>query len=122
MNKAYDRVLLLVLDGCGAGTAPDASDFGDDPDHPGDTLVHVSRAVGGLAIPELRRLGLGNLLALEGGNPVVEPAGSYARLREKSRGGKDTVTGQSFKRSSRPIPKAFRPTFCKSSPAPSVAP
>lgn len=89
----FDRVLLLVLDGCGAGVAPDASDFGDDPTHPGDTLVHVAQAVGGLKIPHLRRLGLGNLLELEGGGPVEAPEGSFARLREKSRGGKDTVTG-----------------------------
>ena len=89
----YDRVLLLVLDGCGAGIAPDAAEFGDDMAHPGDTLVHVAKAVGGLKIPELRRLGLGNLLALEGAEPVANPEGVYARLREKSRGGKDTVTG-----------------------------
>lgn len=89
----YDRVLLLVLDGCGAGVAPDATDFGDDPAHPGDTLVHVAQTVGGLAIPQLRRIGLGNLLALNGGEPVAVPEGSFARLREKSRGGKDTVTG-----------------------------
>ncbi len=90
---SFERVLLLVLDGCGAGVAPDAQDFGDDPAHPGDTLVHVAQAVGGLKIPNLRRLGLGNLLALEGGSPIADPIGSYARLREKSRGGKDTVTG-----------------------------
>lgn len=89
----YERVLLLVLDGCGAGVAPDASDFGDDPAHPGDTLVHVAEAVGGLAIPQLRQIGLGNLLSLKGGEPVAKPTGSFARLREKSRGGKDTVTG-----------------------------
>lgn len=89
----YDRVLLLVLDGCGAGIAPDAADFGDDLAHPGDTLVHVARSVGGLAIPELRRRGLGNLLSLQGAEPVAHPEGTYARLREKSRGGKDTVTG-----------------------------
>jgi phosphopentomutase len=89
----YDRVLLLVLDGCGAGQAPDAGEFGDDPAHPGDTLVHVAQAVGGLSIPQLRGLGLGNLLDLQGGEPVPHPEGSFARLREKSRGGKDTVTG-----------------------------
>ena len=89
----FDRVFLLVLDGCGAGVAPDAKDFGDDPNHPGDTLVHVAQAAGGLRIPFLRRLGLGNLLNLKGGVPVETPEGTFARLREKSRGGKDTVTG-----------------------------
>lgn len=89
----FQRVLVLVLDGCGAGVAPDAAAFGDDMNHPGDTLVHVAQAVGGLKIPNLRSLGLGNLLKLEGGAPVASPRGSYARLREASQGGKDTVTG-----------------------------
>lgn len=89
----YDRVLVLVMDGCGAGVAPDAASFGDDIGHPGDTLVHVSQAAGGLSIPRLRELGLGNLLNLQGVEPLDNPHGSYARLREKSQGGKDTVTG-----------------------------
>lgn len=89
----FERVIVLVLDGCGAGAAPDAADFGDDPNHPGDTLVHVSQAVGGLKVPHLRELGLGNLLKLAGGEPVETPAGYYGRLLESSQGGKDTVTG-----------------------------
>lgn len=89
----FDRVFVLVLDGCGAGIAPDAADFGDDLEHPGDTLVHVAQAVGGLKIPNLRKAGLGNLLSLEGGEPETAPTGRFARLREKSKGGKDTVTG-----------------------------
>jgi phosphopentomutase len=89
----FERVIVLVLDGCGAGCAPDAADFGDDMSHPGDTLVHVAEACGGLRVPTLRGLGLGNLLELRGGEPVVHPTGSFARLREASRGGKDTVTG-----------------------------
>lgn len=88
-----DRALLIVADGCGAGAAPDAALFGDTGDNLGDTLVHVARAVGGLRIPTLRSLGLGNALALEGGGPVEEPIGSFGRLQERSMGGKDTVTG-----------------------------
>lgn len=90
---SFKRVFVLVLDGCGAGQAPDAADFGDDPNHPGNTLVHVAQACGGLDIPNLRKLGLGNLLPLEGGAPVENPQGYYARLLEASQGGKDTVTG-----------------------------
>ena len=89
----FKRVFAIVLDGCGAGVAPDAAQFGDDPAHPGNTLVHVARACGGLKVPHLRRLGLGNLLPLEGGEPVNQPAGSFGRLQEASQGGKDTVTG-----------------------------
>ena len=90
---SFDRVFVLVLDGCGAGHAPDATQFGDDPNHPGDTLVHVAEACGGLKIPHLRSLGLGNLLPLKGGGPVEEPSGYFGRLQERSQGGKDTVTG-----------------------------
>ncbi len=92
MNR-FKRVIVIVMDGCGAGSAPDAGSFGDEIRH--DTLVNVARAAGGLEIPNLRRLGLGNLLSLEGGDPlpISELYGSYGRLREVSRGGKDTVTG-----------------------------
>ncbi len=89
----FERVFCIVLDGCGAGAAPDAESFGDDPAYPGNTLVNVAKACGGLEIPNLRRLGLGNLLPLEGGGPVESPRGYFARLREASQGGKDTVTG-----------------------------
>ena len=66
----FQRVFLLVMDGCGAGTAPDAAEFGDFGENLGDTLVHTARAVGGLKIPTLRSLGLGNALDLAGGIPV----------------------------------------------------
>ena len=81
------------MDGCGAGTAPDAELFGDTGANRGNTLVHVARAVGGLDIPTLRALGLGNALDLAGAPPVDRPIGSFGRLQERSMGGKDTVTG-----------------------------
>ena len=87
------RVLLLVMDGCGAGAAPDAADYGDVGGNLGNTLVNTAKAVGGLSIPHLRSLGLGNALSLAGGEPLNELRGSYGRLTETSKGGKDTVTG-----------------------------
>ncbi|CAN0177131.1 unnamed protein product [Phaeothamnion confervicola] len=89
----FDRVILVIMDGCGAGTAPDAAEFGDSGANLGDTLVHTAAAVGGLKIPTLRSLGLGNALNLAGGGPVAEPIGGFGRLQEASKGGKDTVTG-----------------------------
>lgn len=89
----FERVLVLVLDGCGAGSAPDAAEYGDDPEHPGNTLVNVAKACGGLKLPTLQKIGLANLLELEGLEPLAAPAGSFARLLESSKGGKDTVTG-----------------------------
>jgi len=88
-----ERTFLLVMDGCGAGTAPDAELFGDTGANQGNTLVNVARAVGGLQIPTLRSLGLGNALDLLGGEPAARPLGSFGRLQERSMGGKDTVTG-----------------------------
>ena len=89
----FKRVFLVIMDGCGAGTAPDAAEFGDAGVNLGDTLVHTARAVGGLKIPHLRRLGLGNALDLAGGVPDPAPIGRFGRLQEASQGGKDTVTG-----------------------------
>ena len=89
----FDRVFLLVMDGCGAGAAPDAGQFGDFGPNLGDTLVNTAHAVGGLRIPTLRRLGLGNALKLDGAGPLAYPEGQFGRLQETSQGGKDTVTG-----------------------------
>lgn len=89
----FSRVFLFVMDGCGAGAAPDAAEYGDAGENLGNTLVNTARAVGGLRIPALRSLGLGNALELAGAGPLATPIGSYGRLQETSRGGKDTVTG-----------------------------
>lgn len=89
----WQRVFLLIMDGCGAGSAPDAADFGDSGDNLGNTLVNTARAVGGLRIPNLRSLGLGNALNLAGGPPLSNVLGNFGRLLETSKGGKDTVTG-----------------------------
>lgn len=83
------RVVLLVLDSVGVGELPDAGDYGDSGSN---TLGNISRAVGGLKMPNLGRLGLGNIIPVEGVPPVESPAASYGRMAEKS-AGKDTTTG-----------------------------
>jgi phosphopentomutase len=85
----FRRAAIVVLDGVGCGGAPDAAAFGDEGS---DTLGNTARAVGGLALPNLARLGLGNLSRIAGVEPVAEPAASWGRLREVS-AGKDTTTG-----------------------------
>lgn len=72
---------MLVLDGVGAGGAPDAASFGDEG---ANTLVNTARRLGGLKLPELGRLGLGNLLELPGVGPVTEPSGAYGLMVERS--------------------------------------
>ena len=83
------RVALFVLDSVGVGELPDAGDYGDSGSN---TLGNISRAIGGLKMPNLGRLGLGNIIRIEGVPPVKNPAASYGRMAEKS-AGKDTTTG-----------------------------
>jgi phosphopentomutase len=84
-----DRVLLLVCDSFGVGEAPDAAAYGDEGSN---TLGNTARAVGGLHAPNLGRLGLGNLTAIEGVPPGGEPGTAHGALVERSPG-KDTTTG-----------------------------
>lgn len=83
------RAVLLVLDGVGAGALPDAASFGDEG---ADTLGNLSRACGGLRLPFLEAMGLGNLHPIEGVGSVPLPGASWGRLAEAS-AGKDSTTG-----------------------------
>ena len=83
------RACVIVLDAVGAGELPDAADFGDEGS---DTLGNVARAVGGLDLPTLEALGLGNVEPLEGCPPQPGAPAVAGRLLERSRG-KDTTTG-----------------------------
>jgi len=85
MPERPPRAIVVVLDGCGAGAAPDAAEFGD-TDGP-STLLHVWQHVGGFSAPNLARLGF--LAAAGIGNA---PGARYGRLQELSQG-KDSVTG-----------------------------
>jgi phosphopentomutase len=75
------RAVVLVLDGVGAGGAPDAAAYGDEG---ANTLANTARHVGGLRVPELARLGLGNVLELAGVQPTRSPAGSHGLMVERS--------------------------------------
>jgi phosphopentomutase len=83
------RACIIVLDAVGAGELPDAAEYGDEGS---STLQHTAAAVGGLELPNMRELGLGNMQPLEGCPPVEAPAAVVGRLRERSKG-KDTTTG-----------------------------
>ncbi|MER3473400.1 MAG: phosphopentomutase [Armatimonadota bacterium] len=88
----FKRVILLVMDGCGVGSAPDAAQYGDFGVNEPNTLGHLAEAVGGLHVPFLQKLGLGNILPLKGVPPAQPPLASFGRMQERS-AGKDTVTG-----------------------------
>lgn len=83
------RALILILDGVGCGAAPDAAEYGDAGS---DTLGNLARAVGGLELPNLERLGLGRVTRLQGVDPFTEPTAAWGRMMPRSRG-KDSTTG-----------------------------
>ena len=84
------RVIVLVIDSGGAGAAPDAGAFSDGAGV--NTLANTAKVSGGLALPTLAALGLGNITAMKGVPQSSSPRASWARLRESSKG-KDSVTG-----------------------------
>jgi phosphopentomutase len=83
------RFVILVADSAGCGALPDAGEYGDEGS---DTIGNTSRAVGGLALPVMGRMGLGHLTAVAGVPPDPVPSGFHGRMAERSRG-KDTITG-----------------------------
>ena len=83
------RACVIVLDAVGAGALPDAAAYGDEGS---DTLGNVARTVGGLDLPTLEALGLGNVEPLDGCPPQPGAPAIAGRLVEVSKG-KDTTTG-----------------------------
>jgi phosphopentomutase len=88
-DPAFRRALIVVLDGVGCGAAPDTDVYGDTGS---DTLGNIARAVGGLALPNMGRLGLGNATEVQGVPPVAHPVGAYGVMFPQS-AGKDSTTG-----------------------------
>ncbi len=78
-----------MLDGIGVGELPDASLYNDCGSN---TLGNMSKAVGGLNLPNLKKFGLGNITEILGVEPVKTPLASYGKMREISKG-KDSTTG-----------------------------
>jgi phosphopentomutase len=85
----HRRFVILVADSAGCGALPDARAYGDEGS---DTIGNTSRAVGGLTVPVMGRMGLGHLTAIAGVPPEPFPNGFHGRMAERSQG-KDTITG-----------------------------
>lgn len=83
------RAALIVIDGLGVGAAPDADRYGDAGS---DTLGNVARAVRGLSLPNLERLGLAGCGDVAGLRVPDQPAGAYGSAEPIS-AGKDSTTG-----------------------------
>jgi phosphopentomutase len=84
----FRRVLWIVLDSVGIGAMPDAAQYGDEGS---DTLGNITRRRR-MHLPNLARLGLGNIRALEGLPAVAQPEGAFGKCTLASPG-KDTTTG-----------------------------
>lgn len=85
----YQRIITIVLDSVGVGATPDAEKYGDLNT---DTLGNLAKAVNGVNLPNMEKLGLGNLHNVPGVVPMMTPMAYYTKMLEKSLG-KDTMTG-----------------------------
>lgn len=83
------KAILIVLDSVGIGEMPDAAQYGDAGSN---TLGNIAKEIGGMDLPNLESLGLGNIAPLEGVKEVHPSEGAYGKAAELSVG-KDTVTG-----------------------------
>ena len=85
----YKRVIWIILDSVGAGSLPDAGKFGDVG---ADTLGHIFERIKNFDLPNMRRLGLGNIDGINNIASVKNPLGAYGKAKEISNG-KDTTVG-----------------------------
>ena len=109
------RAAVIVLDGLGIGPAADTGHYGDTGS---DTLGNVARAVGGLRVPNLERLGLGRCATLAGVAAVEAPAAAHG-VCEPASPGKDSTTGH-WEICGVVLDRPF-PTYPEGFPAPLVA-
>ncbi|MDH3269034.1 MAG: phosphopentomutase, partial [Ignavibacteria bacterium] len=80
---------IIVLDGVGIGELPDAGNYNDEGSN---TLCNIAGEVGGLNLPNLESLGLGNIESIQGIKKVAKPQASFGKMAELSEG-KDSTTG-----------------------------
>lgn len=82
------RVFLIVLDSVGIGEMPDAAAYGD----AGSNTLKAASASRFFSMENMRKLGYFNIDGVDIGPKEKRPAGSFARMTEKSKG-KDTTIG-----------------------------
>ncbi len=84
-----NNFFIIVLDGVGIGELPDAKNYGDEGSN---TLKNMAEKLGGLHLPNLQKLGLGNIIPIKGIKAVENPLASFGKMAELSKG-KDSTTG-----------------------------
>jgi phosphopentomutase len=85
----FQRICFVVLDSVGIGELPDAAQFGDEGAH---TIGHITQTVRNIGLPNLQKMGLGNITPLEQIPAEAKPSAYYGKMAEVSVG-KDTMTG-----------------------------
>ena len=85
----FKRITVIILDGVGIGEAPDAADYGDVGSN---SIANTARVLGGMDLPNMGAIGLGNIVPIEGVPPTDHPQGGYGKMRPMS-AGKDTISG-----------------------------
>lgn len=84
------KVVLIVTDSMGVGALPDAAAYGDAG---ADTFGHILENKRDIKIPNLIRLGIGNIQGVSWKNLACDkPIGAFGKMAEVSKG-KDTITG-----------------------------
>ena len=83
------RIAVIVIDGVGAGELPDAAEYGDVGSN---SLSNTARVLGGINLPNMGEIGIGNITPIQGVSPRKETRGAYGKCTEISKG-KDSVTG-----------------------------
>ncbi|WP_282124903.1 phosphopentomutase [Marinifilum flexuosum] len=89
MIQKIERATIVVLDSAGVGYLPDAEEFGDVGSN---TIGNIAKHCGGIKLPNMQKLGLGNIIDIEGVEPENNANGAYGKAAEASKG-KDTTTG-----------------------------
>ena len=89
MRLKQTKLILIVLDSVGVGELPDAGVYGDKGTN---TISHVAQQVGGLRLPNLAALGLGNITNIKGVSRNKAAIGCFGKMAEASEG-KDSTTG-----------------------------
>ena len=73
------RAIIIVLDSVGIGAMPDAGEYGDKG---ANTLGHIAESIDGFSLPNLAKMGLGNIAPLKGIPPFPAPSGTCAHGAE----------------------------------------
>jgi phosphopentomutase len=83
------RACVLILDSCGVGELPDAAQYGDSG---ANTIGNIAKDLNGLPIPNLRKMGLANIIEIIGVPPAQKPISFYGKMAQGS-AGKDSTVG-----------------------------